>query len=82
LHPSILAHLSSIPSNFESRYLNDQLNLLEDYCLYMNVTICYLYVLGRDGTCRAEICLQIRLASVNFSSLSSVTSNFEKEVPK
>jgi hypothetical protein len=73
LHPSILAHLSGILVISKSRYLNDQLNRLEDYWLYMNVTVCYLYLLGRDGTCRAEICLQ---------TLSSVTSNFEKEVPK
>jgi hypothetical protein len=31
LHPSTLAHLSDVIRNFEKRYLNDQLNLVEDW---------------------------------------------------
>jgi hypothetical protein len=72
LHPLNLARLSSITIlMMKSGCLNDQLNHLEDYCLQMNVTIYFLYVLGRDGTCGAEFCLQTRLASVDFSSFES-----------
>jgi hypothetical protein len=76
LHPSFLARLSSITSNFENLVPKQPLNLLEDNSLYMNVTICYLYVLGREGTHGAEFCLQTRLVSANFNSFS-ITSNFE-----
>jgi hypothetical protein len=68
LYPPTLAGLSSITSNFEKYLPKRPLNLLEDYCLYMNVTICFLYVLGRDRMCGTEFCLQSRLASVDFSS--------------
>jgi hypothetical protein len=46
----------------------------------MNVTMCFLHVLERDGTRGAEFCLETRLASVDFSSFEffSITSNFEK----
>jgi hypothetical protein len=44
-----LACLSSITLVIsKSRYLNDQLNLLEDHCLSMNVITCFLYVLGKE----------------------------------
>jgi hypothetical protein len=68
LHPSTLAPLSNTISNIEKKVPKQSLNLLEDYCLYMNVTICFLYVLGIDGMCGAEFCLHSnRLASVDSS---------------
>jgi hypothetical protein len=71
LHPSTLAHLSRINSNFKKQVPKRPLNILEDYSLYMNVTICFLYVLEREGTRGEEFCLPNRLASVDFSSFLS-----------
>jgi hypothetical protein len=39
--------------------------------VHMNVTICFLYVLGRDAMDEAEFCLETRLASIDFSSFES-----------
>jgi hypothetical protein len=49
LHPSSLAPLSSISSNFQKWVPLGPLNHLEDYNLHFTVIIYYLYVLWRDG---------------------------------
>ena len=53
LHPSTLAHLSSIANNFKKYAPIGPLYHQEDYKLYLTVIICYQYVLWRD---RQQIC--------------------------
>jgi hypothetical protein len=48
-HPSTLARLSTISSNFQKQVPIGPLNHMEDYYLYLTVIICYLYLLWRDG---------------------------------
>jgi hypothetical protein len=78
LHPSILPRLSSITSNFENSVPKQPLDLLEDNSLYMNVTIYFLYVLGREGTHGEDFSCTIGLHPSTLARLCSITSNFEK----
>jgi hypothetical protein len=72
LHPLNLTGLSSITSNYE------KWNLLVDYCLHMNVTVCFPYVLARHGTLGQSCACKLGLHPLNLAGLSGITINFEK----